>query len=334
MQPVCRTVSGVYVRHSCAFHHAPPRAATTRRGNVTRNPRPHDARRPKTAGNASVPLACSLRPLRAMTISARARRSLAIVMTAGLACAGCGGESAPATPEARLQKGKDVIQHMSDTLEKAQAFSVTTRETREQAKVAGGQPVPVTLTRQTIVRRPDRLYFKTTGDNDNEAWYDGIGLTYVAHKDKVFAQARMPETLDRTLDAMSERYNIQVPLADLLYSKPAHALISDTTTGGWTGKEAVDGQDCDHVAFEDRGIKWEMWVAPDGLPRRAKAEFPATRRLRRADVTFSDWNLSPTIDAKRFEPAVPADYEGIAMIQRAAILRNNPDEAVPTGGKK
>jgi len=269
-----------------------------------------------------------------MTIRARAQGYVAIAMTLGLLCVGCTRESAPATPEARLQQGKDVIQRMSDTLEKAQAFSVTTHETREQAKAAGGQPVPVALTRLTIVRRPDRLYFKTTGDNDNEAWYDGIGLTYVAHKDKVFAQARMPETLDRTLDAMSERYNIQVPLADILYSKPAHALISDTTTGGWTGKEAVDGQDCDHVAFEDRGIKWEMWVAPDGLPRRAKAEFPATRRLRRADVTFSDWNLSPTIDAKRFEPAVPADYEGIAMIQRAAILRNNPDEAVPTGGKK
>jgi hypothetical protein len=269
-----------------------------------------------------------------MTISSRAARCLASALTAGLVCVGCGGESAPATPEARLQKGRDVIQRMSDTLEKAQALSVTTRETREQAKVAGGEPVPVTLTRQTVVRRPDRLYFKTGGDHDNEAWYDGIGLTFVAHKDKVFAQARMPETLDRTLDAMSERYNIQVPLADLLYSKPAHALLADSTTGGWVGRENVEGQDCDHLAFEDRGVKWEMWVAPDGLPRRAKADFPATRRVRKADVTFSDWNLSPAIDAKRFDPVVPSDYEGIAMIQRAAILRNTPDEAVPTGGKK
>jgi hypothetical protein len=37
----------------------------------------------------------------------------------------------------------------------------------------------------------------------NRIWYDGVGLTVVMHDNKVFAQARMPETLDKTLDAMT-----------------------------------------------------------------------------------------------------------------------------------
>ena len=78
----------------------------------------------------------------------------------------------------------------------------------------------------------------TTGDRQNETWYDGVGLTLVLHKDKVFGQARMPETLDKTLDAMHERYGVSTPLSDFIYSSPAKALITDTTTGGWVGREA------------------------------------------------------------------------------------------------
>jgi hypothetical protein len=247
--------------------------------------------------------------------------------------AGAGCRRAPASPEERLQLGKQQIQRVSDTLGRLQAFSVTTQETRERIG-ANGQPAQITLTRQTIVRRPDRLYFKTNGDLQNEAWYDGHKLTLASHKDKVFAQAPMPETIDGTLDTMVERYGIPIPLSDLLYTNPAHALIADTTTGGWAGRERVGDQECDHVAFQDKGVNWELWIDGNGLPRRARAEFSTARRDRKADVLFTDWNLSPTIEAKRFDPAVPPDYEGIAMIQRAAALRNVPSDPAPAGDKK
>jgi hypothetical protein len=256
---------------------------------------------------------------------------LLVFVVGGLAGVSC--RRAPASPEERLQLGKQQIQRVSDTLGRLQAFSVTTQETRERIG-ADGKPARITLTRQTIVRRPDRLHFKTTGDVQNEAWYDGRNLTLASHKEKVFAQAPMPETLDRTLDAIAERYGIPLPLGDLLYTSPAHALIADTTTGGWVGRERVGDQDCDHVVFQDKGVNWELWIDANGLPRRAQVEYPNTRRLRRADVLFTDWNLSPTIEAKRFDPAVPAGYEGIAMIQREAALRNVPSDAAPTGDKK
>src|SRR4029450_12137359 len=56
-----------------------------------------------------------------------------------------------------------------------------------------------------------------------------------------------PKTLDKTLDAMHERYGIATPFADYMYSSPAKALIADTTTGGWVGRETVAGQETDHL---------------------------------------------------------------------------------------
>src|SRR5262249_34711538 len=161
---------------------------------------------------------------------------------------------------------------------------------------------------------------------ESEGWYDGVGLTLVMHKDKVFAQARMPETLDRTLDAIQERYGITLPAADLLYSSPSKALLSDTTTGGWAGRETVDGKIVHHLASGDGGVAWELWVPTTGdpLPTRLVANLPNDKRLRKVDIRFSDWNFSPQVPADRFDPKVPSDYEGIAMLQRAAVLSNMP----------
>ena len=91
------------------------------------------------------------------------------------------------------------------------------------------------------MRRPDRFYTKTTGGRGLEAWYNGKTLTIAMHADKVFAQAPMPETIDRTLDALAERYDMPLPMGDLFYGSAEKALLSDTTTGGYAGTEDVGG---------------------------------------------------------------------------------------------
>ncbi len=68
-----------------------------------------------------------------------------------------------------------------------------------------------------------------TGGLALEAWYNGKVLTIAAHNDKVFAQAPMPETIDRTLDALAERYDMAPTLADLVHSSAEKALLSATT---------------------------------------------------------------------------------------------------------
>ena len=244
----------------------------------------------------------------------------------------CSGRQ-PATDAERLTRGREVVERMSDKLAAAQAFSVTTDEKREVIR-AGGEAQHVAVTRELVVRRPDRLYVRTKGDQDNEAYYDGVGLTLVMHNHKVFGQARMPETLDRALDAISERYGLPLTVSDFVYSSPSKALLSETTAGGWVGREDVGGRPQDHLAFTDTGVKWELWIAASGdpLPSRAVVEFPGDKRLRKADITFRDWNLAPSVSADRFDPTVPKDYEGIAMVQRAAVLRNMPEAPSPTEG--
>jgi len=248
------------------------------------------------------------------------------------------GPGEPRTDVERLARGREIIERMSATLAAAPVFSVTTSEKRDEIRSSGASE-QVTLTRATVVRRPDRFYSVVTGGRHNEVWYDGVGLTLVLHNEKVFAQSRAPETIDKTLDALYERYGLSTPISDYVYTSPAKALLTEKTTGGWVGRETVGEQQLHHLAFKDTGVTWDIWIPAvgDPLPQRTVTQFTESKQLRKVDTTFTDWNLAPQVAGDRFSPAVPADYEGIAMVQRARVLRNMAKEegaAPPPAVKK
>jgi hypothetical protein len=249
-----------------------------------------------------------------------------LILLVSLACivslAAC-GDREPTTDAERLARGREIVNRMSERIASAKVFRVTTDEARVEV-AANGQLQKANLHRETVVSRPNRLYSKVTNDRQREVWYDGVGLTVAMHDNKVFGQARMPETLDKTLDAMHERYGVAMPLADFVYSSPAKALLSDTATGGWVAREETSAGATDRLSFKDAGVHFDLWVSASGdvLPRRAVMEFPEDPHLRSVELTFTAWDLSPQIDAQIFSPHVPADYEGIAMVQRARVLRH------------
>jgi hypothetical protein len=252
------------------------------------------------------------------------RAALAGLATIGIvAC----GSPEPTTPAERLARGRELVQQMSARLASATHVTATTTEVRDVVRSSGAKET-VEQTVLYTVQRPDRFHVRMTGGRDLEAWYDSKKVTVAAHQDKVFAQAPMPETIDRTLDALSERYDMALPLADLFYSSPEKALLSDTTAGGYVAIEKVGDVPCAHLAFHDVGVDWEVWLPVDGepLPRRLKVMQTGRRGQPVVDVTFTNWNLAAAVSDARFVPKVPADYEGIAMLQRAAAVKHTATE--------
>jgi hypothetical protein len=246
-----------------------------------------------------------------------------------LAAAGCAlisltacSSREPATDAERLARGRELVQQMSARLASLRAISVTTSEERDVVRLSGRKEQS-SLTAVYTMRRPDRFYSKMTGGRGLESWYNGKTLTIAAHPQKVFAQARMPETIDRALDALAERYDMAMPMGDLFYGSAEHALLSDTTKGGYAGIENVGGTRCVHLAFQDLGVDWEMWLPEKGDPLPTRFKVVQKKRAGQPviDVTFTKWDLAPRTEDETFVPKVPADYEGIAVLQRAAAVR-------------
>jgi hypothetical protein len=244
------------------------------------------------------------------------------------------GSREPTTPAEQLARGRELVQQMSARLAQATDISVTTTEVRDVVRRSGSKD-SVAVTGAYAVRRPDRFSASMTGGRGLEAWYDGKQLTVAIPAEKVFAQAPMPETIDRTLDAIAERYDIALPLGDLFYSSAEKALLSGTTTGGYAGTENVNGTPCHHLAFQDVGVDWELWLPVQGepLPKRLKVVQKQRTGQPAADVTFTSWTFAPPPTGEaRFKPNVPADYEGIAILQRAAAVKHTATSSSPDAG--
>ena len=250
------------------------------------------------------------------------------------------GSTEPTTDADRLARGRQLVQQMSARLAAVNALTVTTTETRDRVH-ATGRKESISQTGVYTMRRPDRFYAKMTGGLGLESWYNGKTVTIASHPEKVFAQAPMPDTIDRTLDALAERYDMALPLSDLFYASPEKALLSDGATGGYVGREQVAGTPCVHLAFKDVGSDWELWLPEHGEPLPKRFRVVQKRRTVEpvTDVTFTEWNLAPSITDATFVPKVPAEYEGIAVVQRAAAIKHAtatnpaPDPAAPAAKK-
>ena len=115
-------------------------------------------------------------------IAARALPHLALIVCAtAVATGGCSRE--PSTPEAKRQRGDEIVRAMSNRLAQATTFTVETTDTRERSR--GGRKVTLRTTRQFTLRRPDRIAVRVTGDTDDlNGWYDGQKLTFVSDSQK------------------------------------------------------------------------------------------------------------------------------------------------------
>ena len=218
------------------------------------------------------------------------------------------------------------MKQLSATIAGAQAIAFTSEETGSRTK-PGGERETLHYSRELSMRRPDRLYFVMKGDHDLEGFYEGTKVTLVSHKHKVFAEFPAPATLDETVDVITYRYGIPLPIGELLTLNPETSLVTAETTGGWAGRETIDGTPCIRLSWQEPRVDWSVWLEEGGsrLPRKLEVSHKAHKAKPATTIVFKSWNLTPQIAESIFVPKVPPSYEGIAAIQRAAAVLTEED---------
>jgi len=248
-------------------------------------------------------------------VASTTRARTGVVLIACIAClAGAGCSREPTTPEARRQRGDEIVKKMSDHLAAARTFTVETTDTRTRSR--SGKDVTVRTTRRLTLRRPDRLALEVSGDMTLRGWYDGSKLTFVSDPQKVWARANGAGTIDDTLDRLADHLAMPMPMADFLYSSPYESLIGSKSSGGYVGRETIDGLACLHVAYTHPAVDWDLWVAEEGdpLPKKFRITAKTSGRPKTTEVTFDKWALGVDAPDATFAPDVPTGYERIQIV--------------------
>jgi hypothetical protein len=182
-----------------------------------------------------------------------------------------------------------------------------------------GLKIQFSNSREESVRRPNKIYGKTAGDTANSNfYYDGKTVTVHDRARKTYATEKVPGTIDAMLDDLHDRFGIEQPLADFLFSDPYKILKENVESGIYVGESHVGKTKCHHLAFRQRLLDWQIWIQ-DGekpLPRKFVITFKRQIDEPQFIALFHAWDTNLELPDNLFEFQPPADAQKVDFLHR------------------
>jgi hypothetical protein len=207
-----------------------------------------------------------------------------------------------------------VLRAMSTYLETMPAFNVEATETHDSVEKSG-ERVQRSNQRRLFVTKPNMARSETTGDGvSRQLWYDGKQVTIYSKGHNSFATVDAPNTLPEMVMSMTGDYGLPFPLADVLYTDLFYALSAELMTADYVGLHKVGDVVCDHLAFSQETIDWQIWVEKSAqpIPRKIQITYKLEPGAPVYTMEVSAWSpLKEQPSAYRFTP--PKDAIEIEM---------------------
>jgi hypothetical protein len=211
---------------------------------------------------------------------------------------------------------------MGDYLGQAQFFSVSA-EVWQDIQLSSGQRVQAGRTIELQVRRPDRLRAEVHSTRRNrELVYDGKAITLFNRAQNFYGTVRASGSLDEAMDVASERFGIAMPLEDFIRSDPHKDLLQKVTSGTDIGPVTVMGVACEHLAFTQDKIDWQVWIESGArpVPRKFVITYKDEPDSPQYTAIFSNWDFATKLPDFVFQFEPPA---GAAKIKVKEIKAEN-----------
>ncbi len=204
---------------------------------------------------------------------------------------------------------------MGTYLQTLKRFQVTTELTGERV-LADGQKLQHIANAKMDVARPNRIRaYIYNARSERDIIYDGKTVTLFTPGPKYFSTVEFTENLYSLIQKLEARYGVEFPLADLfLYGTPA-APLDRIESAMNAGQDFVGGEVCDHYAFREGAVDWQIWIATGGKPLPRKLVI--TSRLDEArpqSVSLVTWNLKPTFNDTVFKFVPPAGAIKVELV--------------------
>ena len=242
------------------------------------------------------------------------RKILALSLLAmALAAPSANAQTAPAAAvdPASIQALKDMGAHLQ-TLKR---FSVATEVTGERV-LADGQKLQHTATAKMDVQRPNKIRaLMKSARSTREIIYDGKTVTLFTPAQKYFSTVAFTETIGGLIDKLEARFGVEMPLSDLFLFGTPEAPLDKIESAMNAGQDFIDDDLCDHYAFRQGKVDWQIWITVGSkpLPRKLVITNRADE-ARPQSVHMIDWNLKPTFKDSVFKFTPPKGATKVELV--------------------
>jgi hypothetical protein len=222
-------------------------------------------------------------------------------------------------PSAQAQDAARIFKAMSDYVANQSVLSLAF-DSDIEVVTSDLQKIQFTSSGQVLLNRPDKIRASRTGGYaDIELVFDGQTVTALGKSVNLFAQANAPGSVDQLIDRLRDQYGVAMPGADLLLSRVYDELMAGVLDAKHIGLGVVDGVDCEHLAFRNADVDWQLWVevGPRPIPRKYVITSKAVTGAPQYTLRIKEWrtDVPPAAEAFAFKPPADAKLVGFAALR-------------------
>ncbi len=240
--------------------------------------------------------------------------------------------SAPVTNEQdpTVQNAKARLKAMSDYLAAQKAISLGYDSVFEVV-TNDKQKLQIVTSGTIVLNRPDKIRTtRQSGFADTEMVFDGKTLSILGKGQNAYVQAEVPGTIDNLINQLRDRFQRQIPGADLLLQNVYGELTGDVTDVKDLGSGVIGGTECDHFAFRTKETDWQIWIAQgqDPYPCRYVITSKEVDQAPQFTLVVRDWKAGGAVAQSDFAFKPPAgakllDAKDIQTLKETSDLPEN-----------
>jgi hypothetical protein len=233
--------------------------------------------------------------------------------------------AATSAPETRKDpRALEALDRMGAHLRSLKWFSLRADTTTDEV-LLNGQKLQFGGTAVYRYGGPERLRIELRSDRlHRDVVFDGRTMTLSAPRMKLYATVPAPTTVGELVQAAGRDYGIELPLADLFLWGTPRSGAEDLASAEFIGPSRIAGQRCDHYAFRQPEVDWQLWIRSDGAPLPCKLVITTLTEPEQPQYTaLLTWDLKtrPSAASFRFQPAPDARRIDLVRIDAAAAPR-------------
>jgi hypothetical protein len=117
-----------------------------------------------------------------------------------------------------------------------------------------------------------------------------------------------------------QQYGLDIPLADLFFWGTEESGVEDIKEAAYIGPARIGGRQCDHYAFRQQNVDWQVWIQSGKQPLPCKLLITTTQVPEQPQyAAVLSWDLTPhTGTTFAFVPPKAAARIEVAPLEQTA----------------
>jgi len=167
-----------------------------------------------------------------------------------------------------------------------------------------------------LLSRPDKLRVSRTGGYaDVEIVFDGKTISALGKNINSFTQMEAAGSIDQLVGKLRDMNILSAPGADFLGTHVFEELMSGVIEAKHIGLGVIDGIECEHLAFRNRDIDWQIWIEAGArpIPRKYVITSKGIGAAPQYTLRIKDWKTDAPAAADAFAFTPPPGANKVAL---------------------